>query len=144
VQPLTQLVRDATAEPRLIVLVFAIFASAALVLATIGLYGVVSYTVSRRSREIGVRLALGAPPRGIVSAVLGEGVRLAAIGVALGGAAAYGATGALRAILFETEPTDAGTFAAIAGILMLVAAMASLAPARRASRLDPLIALRSE
>jgi len=144
VQPLTQLVRDATAEPRLIVLVFAIFASAALVLATIGLYGVVSYTVSRRSREIGVRLALGAPPRGIVSAVLGEGVRLAAIGVALGGAAAYGATGALRAILFETEPTDVATFAAIAGILMVVAAVASLAPARRASQVDPMVALRSE
>jgi hypothetical protein len=67
-----------------------------------------------------------------------------AIGVALGGLAAYGAAGALRAILFETEPTDAGTFAAIAGILMLVAAMASLAPARRASRVDPMVALRSE
>ena len=144
VQPLTQLVRDATAEPRLIVLVFAIFASAALVLATIGLYGVVSYMVSQRAREIGVRLALGAPPRGIVRAVLGHGVRLSAVGVALGGVAAYGAAGALRAILFETEPTDPRTFVAIGGILMLVAAVASLAPARRASHVDPMVALRSE
>ena len=144
VQPLTRLVRDATAEPRLIVLVFAIFASAALVLATIGLYGVVSYTVAQRSREIGVRLALGAPPRGIVRAVLGQGVRLAAVGVALGSIGAYMAAGVLRTILFETEPTDAGTFLAIAAILMGVAAVASLAPARRASRVDPLIALRSE
>jgi len=144
VQPLTRLVRDATAEPRLIVLVFGIFASAALVLATIGLYGVVSYTVAQRSREIGVRLALGAPPRGIVRAVLGQGVRLAAVGVALGSIGAYMAAGVLRTILFETEPTDAGTFLAIAAILMGVAAVASLAPARRASRVDPLIALRSE
>jgi predicted lysophospholipase L1 biosynthesis ABC-type transport system permease subunit len=143
-QPLTRLVRDATAEPRLIVLVVAIFASAALVLATIGLYGVVSYTVSRRSREIGVRMALGAPPRGIVTAVLGQGMRLAATGVALGGVAAYAAAGVLRAILFETEPTDPATFIGIGALLLAVAAIASASPARRASRVDPLAALRSD
>jgi predicted permease len=144
VQPLMRLVQEATAEPRLIVAVFSIFASAALVLATIGLYGIVSYTVSQRSREIGVRLALGAPPRGIVRAVLGQGVRLAVVGVALGGIAAYGAAGALRSILFETEPTDLPTFVVIGTILIAVAAAASAWPARRAARVDPIVTLRSE
>ena len=144
VQPLTQLVRDTTAEPRLTVLVFGIFASAALVLAAIGLYGIVSYTVSQRTREIGVRLALGAPPRRILHAVLHRGVTLAVLGVVIGGVAGYGAAGALRSILFETEPTDGATFMAIAGLLLLVAGIASVLPARRASRVDPLVALRSE
>lgn len=136
--------RDATAEPRLTVLVFAIFASAALVLAAIGLYGIVSYTVTQRTREIGVRLALGAPPRRIVRAVVGQGVRLAVLGVVLGGALAYAAAGALRAILFETEPTDSTTFLAIGGMLVLVAAVASGGPAMSAARVDPLAALRGD
>ena len=144
IQPMTQLIRDSTAEPRLIVLVFMIFASAALVLATIGLYGIVSYTVARRSREIGVRLALGAAPRRIVRAVLSHGLGLAAVGVALGGVGAYAAAGVLRAILFETSPTDATTFISIAVILMAVAAAASVLPARRAARVDPIVSLRSE
>jgi predicted permease len=144
VQPLSLMVRESTAEPRLMVLVFGIFASAALVLATIGLYGLVSYTVSLRSREIGVQLALGAPPRRIVRAVLGQGLRLAAAGVVAGGVAAYGAAGALRVILFETEPTDVATFLVIGGILMVIAAAASVSPARRAARVDPITALRSE
>jgi ABC-type antimicrobial peptide transport system permease subunit len=100
--------------------------------------------VSQRSREIGVRLALGEAPRRIVRAVLGQGVRLAAVGVVSGGVAAYAAAGVLRAILFETEPTDAGTFLAIGGLLMVVAIAASVSPARRASRVDPITALRSE
>jgi putative ABC transport system permease protein len=144
VQPLTQLLKDTTAEPRLTVLVFTIFASAALVLAAIGLYGIVSYSVSQRTREIGVRLALGAPPRRILGAVLDRGVRLALLGVVLGGVAGYGAAGALRSILFETEPTDAATFFSIAGLLLTVAALASVLPARRAARTDPLVALRAE
>ena len=144
IQPLTRLVQDSTAEPRLMFVVFAIFASAALVLATIGLYGVVSYTVSQRSREIGVRLALGAPVRGIIGGVLGQGVRLAALGVALGGTAAYGAAGLLRSILFETAPTHLPTFAVIGAMLIVVAAIASAWPARRAARVDPIVTLRTE
>lgn len=144
VQPLTQLLKDTTAEPRLTVLVFSIFALAALVLAAIGLYGIVSYTVAQRTREIGVRLALGAPPRRILGAVLDRGVRLALLGVVAGGVAGYAAAGALRTILFETEPTDAVTFVAIAGLLLGVACVASVVPARRAARTDPLVALRSE
>jgi ABC-type antimicrobial peptide transport system permease subunit len=143
-QPLSNLVRESTAEPRLIMLVFTIFASSALVLATIGLYGIVSYMVSRRSREIGVRLALGAAPYRIVRAVLGHGLTLAAVGIALGGAMAYAAGGVLRSILFETNPTDAATFIAIGVLLVVVAAAASVWPARRAARVDPMVALRSE
>jgi putative ABC transport system permease protein len=143
-QPLMRLVHEATAEPRLIVVVFAIFACAALVLATIGLYGIVSYTVSQRSREIGVRLALGAPPRGIVNAVLGQGLRLAITGVVLGSAGAYAASGVLRSILFETNPTDVLMFVVIGTGLIIVAAAASALPARRAARVDPIVTLRSE
>jgi putative ABC transport system permease protein len=139
-----RLVHEATAEPRLIVVVFAIFACAALVLATIGLYGIVSYTVSQRSREIGVRLALGAPPRGIVNAVLGQGLRLAITGVVLGSAGAYAASGVLRSILFETNPTDVLMFVVIGTGLIIVAAAASALPARRAARVDPIVTLRSE
>lgn len=144
IQPLTQLLKDTIAEPRLTVLVFSIFALAALVLAAIGLYGIVSYTVAQRTREIGVRLALGAQPRRILGAVLDRGVRLALLGVVIGGVAGYAAAGALRTILFETEPTDSMTFIAIAGLLLAVACVASAVPARRAARTDPLVALRSE
>jgi predicted permease len=144
VQPLARLVSNATAQPRLTVLVFALFATAALALATVGLYGLISFGVAQRTREIGVQLALGAQPPRVVRQVLGHGVRLAAAGVALGVVLAYGAVGALRAILFETKPTDAPTFAAVATLLLAVAAAASALPARRAARLDPVAALRND
>jgi predicted permease len=144
VQPLAQLVSDATAQPRLTVLVFGIFALAAMALAAVGLYGLMAFGVAQRTREIGVQLALGAQPERVVRAVLGQGVRLAALGVVIGGGAAVAAAGALRSILFETEPTDPATFAAVGLLLLLVAAAASAGPARRAARLDPVAALRSE
>jgi putative ABC transport system permease protein len=140
----TELLHGTTAEPRLTVLVFAIFATAALVLAAIGLYGVVSYTVTQRAPEIGVRMALGAAPRRIVGTVLREGVRLALLGVVLGGVLAYWAVGALRAILYETEPPDLATFGSIGVMLVVVAGVASVAPAVRAAQVDPLGALRGE
>jgi len=143
-QPLTQLVADATAQPRLTMLVFAIFATAALALAAIGLYGLISFMVVQRTREIGVRLALGALPRRIVRDVLGHGLRLAGIGVALGVAIAYAGTGLLRTILFEVTPTDPLTFGGVTVLLLAVAALASTVPARRASRLDPGSTLRAE
>jgi ABC-type antimicrobial peptide transport system permease subunit len=141
-QPLSRLVANVAATPRLTVLVFALFASAALVLAAVGLYGLVSYTVAQRTREIGIRLALGAQPKRLVRAVLSHGVRLAALGIVLGGTAAYGVAGLLRSILYEIEPTDALTFVGVAALLLAVAGLASIAPARRASRLDPVRALR--
>jgi putative ABC transport system permease protein len=144
VQPLTQLVTLATAGPRLTMLVFAIFGVAALVLVAAGLYGVVSYTVSQRTREIGVRLALGAEPWRVVRAVVRQGLWLAAMGVAVGSVAAFGLVRMLRTILYETQPTDAPTFVAVGLLLLALGALASAAPARRAARLDPVRALRAE
>lgn len=144
IQPLERLVRDVAAEPRLTMLVFGIFAGAALVLASAGLYGLVSYSVAQRTREIGVRLALGAAPSRVARAVMSQGIALATLGVTLGALASYGVANAIRTILYETEPTDPLTFGAVALLLVATAAVASLAPARRAARLEPLAALRSE
>jgi ABC-type antimicrobial peptide transport system permease subunit len=115
-----------------------------LLLASVGVLGVFAYAVEERRREIGVRLALGAPPRGIVNAVLGQGLRLATTGVVLGSVGAYAASGVLRSILFETNPTDGVMFLVIGTGLIIVAAAASALPARRAARVDPIVTLRSE
>jgi ABC-type antimicrobial peptide transport system permease subunit len=125
-------------------LIFGLFASAALALAVIGVYGVVAYAVAQRTREIGVRLALGAQPSRIVGRVVRHGLTLAGIGIALGAAAAYGVTRFIAAILYGTEPTDPWTFGAVALMLVACAAAASLAPARRAARVDPVVTLRAE
>lgn len=144
VQPLERLVRDVAAEPRLTMLIFSIFASAALILAAAGLYGLVSYTVAQRTREIGVRLALGATPGSVARAVMGRGIALATSGIALGVVLAYGVTKSLNALLYHTEPTDPLTLVAVVLLLLFTAALASLAPARRAARLEPVVALRAE
>jgi len=116
----------------------------ALVLASVGIYGLLAYSVARRTREIGVRMALGALPRDIMASLLGEGLRLTAIGVVVGVALALAATRLLNALLFGTSPTDLVTFASAAALIVTIAAAASLVPALRASRVDPLIALRDE
>ena len=120
------------------------FGAIAAALAAIGLYGVLAFIVAQRRREIGVRMALGAQPRDVIADVMGHGLRLAAIGVVIGIAMALAGTRLLRSLLFGTSPTDALTFAAVATLLVIVAAAASLVPALRASRVDPLIALRDE
>ena len=144
VGPLTGLVSDVAAEPRLTMLVFGMFGAAALVLAAVGLYGLVSYTVSLRTREIGVRVALGARPGAVARMIVGQGMRTAVVGVTLGTVAAVALAGTLRAILYEIEPTDPLTYAAVALLLLGVAATASALPARRAARSDPTQALRAE
>jgi predicted permease len=144
VRPLTALVDDRTAEARLTMLVFTIFATAALVLAAVGLYGVIAYTVSQRTREIGVTLALGARPALVVRRVLGDGMQLSVVGVAVGLLFAAWATSLLRAILYETSPTDVATYVGVGVLLVLIGAVASAIPARRAARLDPVVALREE
>ena len=144
VQPLTKLVVDIAAQPRLTMLVFALFAAAALTLAVVGVYGIVAYGVTQRTRELGVRLALGARPTQIVGLVVRHGVGLAALGIALGLGAAYALSRFLTSILFGVEPTDALTYAGVALVLAACAAMASLVPARTAARLDPVLALRGD
>jgi putative ABC transport system permease protein len=120
------------------------FGVVAVTLAAVGLYGVLAFIVAQRRREIGVRMALGARPRDVIADVMGQGLRLAALGVAAGIALALGVTQLLRSMLFGTSPTDAVTFVTVATLLVAIAAIASLVPALRASRVDPLIALRDE
>lgn len=143
-RPLTAFVADTAAEPRMTMLVFAIFATAAIVLAAVGLYGVVSYSVAQRTREIGVSIALGARPGRIVRTVMGQGTRLAIVGVVAGSVLALSVTGVLRTLLYETAANDPVIFLAVATLLVGVAALASAGPARRAARLDPVEALRNE
>jgi len=120
------------------------FGITAVLLAAVGLYGVLAFVVSQRRREIGVRIALGATARNVVADVLGEGMRLAAFGMAAGLALALAITRLMSALLFGISPTDIATFAGAATLLSVIAVTASLVPALRASRVDPLVALRDE
>jgi len=121
-----------------------VFGIVAVALAAIGLYGVLTFIVAQRRREIGVRMALGATARDVINDVMGQGLRLAALGVVVGRALSAVATRLLRTLLFGTSPTDVATFASVAAVLLLIAAVASAVPALRASRVDPLIALRDD
>jgi putative ABC transport system permease protein len=120
------------------------FALCALVLAAIGIYGVIAYSVAQRTQEIGIRMALGAQRSTVVGAVVVEGLRLAVVGTALGIAGAFLATRLLSSLLFSVKATDATTFAAGPVILISVALIASVLPACRAAMVDPVIALRHE
>ena len=120
------------------------FAALAFVLASVGIYGVVSYSVAQRTREIGIRVALGARRSDVLRLVLAEGFRLTMIGLALGLAGAYAATRVLTSLLFGVKPTDPLTFIGLSLLLAIVALLASYIPARRATKVDPLVALRSE
>jgi predicted permease len=125
-------------------LVLAMFAGLALVLAAVGIYGVMSYAVSQSLHEIGVRQALGADQRAVLAMVVGGAVRLAAVGVAIGAAGALAATRAMKGLLFGVTSADPATFVGVSLMLLLVTVIASYIPAWRASRVDPIVALRSE
>jgi putative ABC transport system permease protein len=144
VQTMEEALGDWAAERRLTTLVVAAFALLALVLGAVGVYGVVAHLVALRTREIGIRIALGAVPREILRLVLAQGVRLAVVGIALGLLAALAVSRLLGRLLFEVEPTDTPTFVGTAVALAVVALAASLVPALRALRTDPMDALRSE
>ena len=120
------------------------FGIVAVALAAVGLYGVLAFIVAQRRREIGVRMALGATAGEVIADVMGQGLRLAAIGIVVGIGLAVAVTRVMQTLLFGTSATDALTFATVATLLVVVAAGASALPAFRASRVDPLVALREE
>ena len=137
-------VRAAYLLPRVAAMLFGVFGAIGLVLATVGLYGVMSFAVTRRTREIGIRMAMGASSGTVVGMVLRRTLLLAGAGVVLGTAGALAITRVLRTFLFEVRPTDPATFTAVALFLISVALVAALLPARRAYAVDPLVALRYE
>jgi putative ABC transport system permease protein len=143
-EPMTAVIGEALAERRFHVLLLGLFAAAAFALAALGVYGVISSGVAERTREIGIRVALGAGRGAVLRMVLGQGALLAAAGVALGTAAALGLTRLLTGLLYGVGAADPGTFAAAALLLAGVALFASLLPAARAARLDPVVALKED
>jgi predicted permease len=144
VRPLSDLVSSSAARPRFTMLLLVTFAAVALTLGAVGIYGVVAYAVTRRTREIGVRIALGARAADVLGMVLREGGVLAGAGVALGIIGALAASRVLSGFLFGVTPNDPAVFVAVPALLGLVAIGACLIPARRAARVDPMVALRSE
>jgi len=144
VKPLAQRVSDATAVSRSLTILFGAFAVLALVLGLVGIYGIVSYSVTQRTQEIGIRMALGARALHILQLILRHGLVLVLSGVALGVAGALALTRFLTTLLFGITPTDTLTFVVVSAIFFIIAMVAALIPARRATKVDPLIALRYE
>jgi predicted permease len=141
---LTTLVNDSLSQPRFAMLLLAAFSLLALLLASIGMYGVISYAVAQRLQEIGIRMALGAERRNVFGMVLGHGARLAGLGIAIGLVVALGVTRLMSSFLYGIESTDPFTFAAVSLLLLATALLACYLPARRATRVDPMVALRHE
>jgi putative ABC transport system permease protein len=135
---------ESMAAPRLTMNLLGLFALLALTIAAAGIGGVMALVVSQRRHEIGVRMAIGARPGEILRMVLGQGLSLALLGAAIGLIAAVGLTRLLQGLLFEVAPTDPATFFGVAVVLLMAALVASYVPARRAARVDPIVALRTE
>ena len=143
-QTLRQVLRSSTAGTRFNMLLLMMLGAAGLVLAAVGVYGIIAYSVSQRTHELGIRMALGAEPGRVSAMVVRQGAVLAATGLVLGIAASLVASRVLASLLSGVTPTDPLTYAAVALLLATVALLASYIPARRAARVDPVIALRSE
>lgn len=141
---LADVVLEPSAQQRFVALMLGLFAGLALVLAAVGIYGVIAHSVSQRTRELGIRMALGAGGKDVLGMVLGEGLRMAAAGVVVGLAGAWGLTRFIASLLYGVQPTDPATFAFAPLLLVLVALAACYVPAWRATQVDPIVALRHE
>lgn len=144
IRTMEEVVALSVAQRRLTMLLLAIFAGAALLLAAVGIYGVIAYSVTQRTQEIGIRMALGAQRRDVLRMVVGQSMTLTLTGIAIGAGVALALTHVMTGLLFATKPADPVTFVAVSTVLAAVAAVASYLPGRRATRVDPVIALRAE
>ena len=144
VQTMEQVMLDSTAQANFSLLLLSIFAAIALLVAAVGIYGVVSYSVEQRNHEIGVRMALGAQTKDVLELVAGQAFKPTLMGVAIGIVGALALTRFLSSLLFVVKPTDPATFVGVALLLTLVALLATYIPARRATKVDPMVALRHE
>ena len=142
ISSMEEVVSESVARQRFSMLLLGVFASLALILAAVGIYGVMSYTVAQRTREIGIRMALGAQRGDVLRLTVGQGLRLVSVGVLIGLAAAFVLTRVMASLLFGVSPTDLTTFITISVVLISVAALASYLPALRATKVDPMFALR--
>ena len=144
VRTLEQLMSDSVAPRRLSMMLLGAFAGLALTLAAIGIYGVMSYSVSQRTHEMGIRMALGAQRTDVVGIVIKQGMVLALVGVGLGVVGALALTRVMSTLLYEVKPTDLTTYGVVCGASLSIALLACLVPARRATKIDPIVALRYE
>ncbi len=144
VRPMIDVIAAASSRPRFLTVLLSFFSFIALALAAVGIYGVMAYTVARRTQEFGIRMAIGAGPRAVLGLVLGQGMRLGLVGVGLGAAGAFVLTRFIRQLLFGVDAFDTLTFAVTAVLLTLVILAACYLPARRATKVDPIVALRYE
>jgi len=144
IMPMTEVISVSTAQRRLTMTMLVIFAAVALVLASVGIYGVISYSVTQRTQEIGIRMALGAQRGDVLRMVVGRALVLAIAGIGVGAVGAFTLTRLMDKLLFDVRPEDPMTFGAVSVLLALVAGLASYLPGRRATRVDPVVALRAE
>jgi putative ABC transport system permease protein len=144
IRSMDQILSNMTGDARFRTLLLGVFAAVALLLSAIGIYGVIAYSVAQRTREIGIRLALGAQGRNVLGLVIGQGMRLALIGVGVGVIGAHALTRVLSSLLFNVSATDPLTFVGVSTLLALVALLACYVPARRAMKVDPMVALRRD
>jgi putative ABC transport system permease protein len=144
VRSMDQVVSEAIGPQRFNMFLLGLFASIAVILAVVGIYGVLSYSVAQRTHEIGIRMALGARQKDVLALVVRQGMLLAFIGVGIGLIGAFGLMRLMESLLFEVSATDPQTFAVIAALLSIVSLLACYIPARRAANVDPMVALRNE